>query len=119
MNMLEKKRDRKLTDLYRILTRSDLNGHIESDRTVRNLYAIYCLDAINRQEIPLNEDEYLILSRKLMRIDETRLYDWDHSLVAWAYGLLKCMKENSLNVSDIQKMNSIDLKKTVHKRIGY
>ena len=119
MNMLEKKRDRKLTDLYRILTRSDLNGHIESDRTVRNLYAIYCLDAVNRQETPLNEDEYLILSRELMRIDETRLYDWDHSLMAWAYGLLKCMKENSLNVSDIQKMNSIDLKKTVHERIGY
>ena len=77
MNMLEKKRDRKLTDLYQILTKSDLKGHIESNGIVRNLYAIYCMDAVNGRKIALDDNDYLILSRQLMRIDETQLFDWD------------------------------------------
>ena len=117
MNMLEKERDRKLTDLYQILTKSDLKGHIESNGIVRNLYAIYCLDAVNGREIALNENDYLILSRQLMRIDETQLFDWDCSLETWAYGLLAYMKDKNLCAADIQKMSSVDLKKAVHERI--
>ena len=117
MNFLERKRDKKLTDLYRILTNSDLKGNIQSSKLVLNLYTLYCLDSTNRNKIPFTEDEYLTLSRELMRIEETDLYDWDFSLTTWAYGLLCFMEDGNLSVSDIKKMNSVDLKKSVYTYI--
>ena len=117
LNTLNKKRDRKLTDLYQILTHSDLQGHMESDRIVVTLYALYCIDAVNRQEMPLNEEEYLILARELVRIDETQLFDYDYSMKTWARGLLEYMSDNDLSVVDIHRMNSIDLKKEVYQYI--
>lgn len=118
MNMLEKKRDRKLTDLYQILTRSDFKGRIETNRIIRSLYAIYCLDAVNRQKMPLNEEDYLLLARELLRIEETPLFDYDRSLMTWAKGLLNYMKDENLSIRDIQKKNSIDLKKEIYACIG-
>ena len=117
LNTLNKKRDRKLTDLYQILTHSDLQGHMESDRIVVTLYALYCIDAVNRQKMPLNEEEYLIRARELARIDETQLFDYDCSMKTWARGLLEYMSDNDLSVVDIHKMNSIDLKKEVYQYI--
>ena len=53
-----------------------------------------------------------------MRIDETPLFDYDFSLKTWARGLLRYMEDQDLKVRDIQKQNSIDLKKAVYEHIG-
>ena len=113
----EKKINNKLIQLYKTLARSDLKGSMATPNPAKHLYAMYCLDLVNKGKMPLKEEDYITLGYELMRVDETDLFGWDYSLTTWANTLMCYMNDSKISADEIKAMNSFDLKKKLHHYI--
>ena len=118
--ILEHVRDKKLKQLYQVLTRSDFNGNFEDDYVLSVLYAMRCIDVCQSKEKVCQERDYVDLAKEIIRIyDASDEQDFeDISIESWTRALFDFMKKRKLSCRDIHRMNSYDLIHGVYAFIG-
>ena len=110
--ILENIRDRKLIELYQMLTRSDMNGNIKDGWVIKMLYALNCVDALISQSGIISKKEYVIFAKEVVRISETEDNDGENmyiSLPVWTVGLMEYMKKTGKTMKQIHSMSAYDL----------
>lgn len=110
--ILENIRDRKLIELYQMLTRSDMNGNAKDSWVVKMLYALNCVDELVAKSGVISKKEYVIFAKEVVRISETEDNDGKSlliSLPAWTVGLMEYMKKTKKKMKQIHSMSGYDL----------
>ena len=109
--LLENIRDRKLKQLYQMLTNSDFKGNFEEDYTLCLLYAMRCIDVCQNQGFLIEEKHYVDIAKEIIRIyDTSDQYNYENiSIMSWTKALLDYMKKYSRSYRDIHRMNCFDL----------
>lgn len=114
-NIIENERDKKVMQLYTVLSRSDFKGNYEDTYTIELVYALMCLDlAVNSKSgLEFNPNEFILLSKELVRIVDIDGELDKYSFINWAQSMVEYMKKNNLKVKQIHKMNTYDLRNNV------
>ena len=84
--ILENIRDKKLLELYEILTRSDFEGEMKDEFVVSILYIVKCLDSIQKGERTVKKNHLMGVAKEVARVYETsEKEEFKHiSIMAWA-----------------------------------
>ncbi len=117
--ILENIRDKKLLELYEMLTRSDFEGEMKDEFVVSILYTVKCLDSIQKTERIIKKNHLMGVAKEVARLYETsEKEEFRHiSIMAWAKAMIEYMKDSGLGYKDIHKMGTYDLKKAVEAYI--
>ena len=119
--ILENIRDRKLIELYQMLTRSDMNGNAKDSWVVKMLYALNCVDELVAKSGVISKKEYVIFAKEVVRISETEDNEGENlliSLPAWTVGLMEYMKKTKKKMKQIHSMSGYDLMMDVKQIIN-
>ena len=107
--LMENYRDRKLLELYQILTGSDLKEEIKDEFVICTLYAMRCIDT-GRKTYDVDRNHFIGIAKEALRIYENEiLKDETYSLEGCIERLLRCMKEKDLNYRQIHRMSTFEL----------
>lgn len=114
-NIWENERDKKVLQLYTVLSHSDFKGNYEDTYIIELVFALMCLDLIanSKDGLELNPKEFILLSKELVRIIDIDGELDIYSFANWAQAMIKYMKENNVKPNQIHKMNTYDLRKSV------
>ncbi len=117
--ILENIRDRKLLELYEMLTRSDFKGEMKDEFVVSLIYTLRCLDSIQKAERVIEKRYLLGVAKEVTRIYETSEKEQlNHiSIMAWAKAMIRYMKETDKGYKEVHRMGTYDLMKDVEKYI--
>ena len=107
---LENKVDQRLIDLYELLTHSTFDGRYDTTEVVRRLYALLCIDLANAGKQRFTDAEYALLSKELVRINDTKAYGLEYPMENLAKGMLIYLKDHT--IKDIKSGDSYELKRT-------
>ena len=121
MMILENIRDKKLIELYQMLTRSDMNGNIKDGWVIKMLYALNCVDSLVSQSGVISSKEYVVFAKEVVRISETEDNDGENlyiSLPVWTVGLMEYMKKTGMKMKQIHSMSGYELMMNVKKLIN-
>ena len=113
--IVENIRDKKLLELYTTLTRSDLKGNINDTFVIRMLYTLLYVDALFKDE---SKENKIGLAKEVIRAYDEKLYDDSDyiSIETICLGLQAYMDAEHKTYSDINKLNTRELKKIIVER---
>ena len=113
--ILENYRDRKLKELYQVITRSDFMGNLEDDYMLSVMYAMRCIDRIQENDPFIKENDYVNVAKEIIRIyDSVQGNDYeDLSIEVWTRALMTYMRKEDKKYRDIHRSSSFDLMKDV------
>lgn len=106
----KKVRDKKIVDLYLILTHSNLRGTIEDDVAVSLMYALLCIDRLNQGKRPISPIDYVQFAEDVIRVDAEQ-NDSAYSIRDIAQFILGLER----TPDEIHKASGIDLKNELVK----
>jgi len=112
--ILETVQNKKLIELYQILTQSDFKGNRQSLNAIELLYLIGCLDVATNLKEPssFKPTELAELAKELKRVID------DEPPMLFAKGLIEFMRNDNKSVKDIHSMSTITLKQEIEKIVG-
>lgn len=115
--ILENVRDKKLLELYAMLTRSDFKGNMNDTFVVRMLYATMCIEiALNESrynsKLQLNKNDILNCAKEVIRVYDEKLYDEsdNYSIEVLACALIDYMYYEDIDYSKVHSQNGRELK---------
>ena len=106
-------RNKRIAELYQLITHSDFAGNMEDDYPVRAMYAVLCLEKANR-EVKYDALTYVSLADDLLRAYDAKLYDVTIPMEELATALFSL----ELPPEKIRKMSSVDLRKKLEEAIN-
>ena len=120
--MLEEFRtDRKLIELYKVMTNSDFAGNTADTYIIEVLYALMNTDLVNGDEKVIGKDPLQLLrfAKEVVRLFETEQKTAScFSMANWAKALCHYMKHDSLSYKDIHRMSTIPLRNEVRNYLN-
>ena len=70
--ILENYRDRKLKELYQVITRSDFKGNLEDDYMLSVMYAMRCIDRIQENDPFIKENDYVNVAKEIRLVKKMK-----------------------------------------------
>ena len=120
--MLEEFRtDRKLLELYRVMTESDFQGNTTDTYVIEVLYALMNTDLVNGDEKVIGKDPVKLLrfAKEVVRLFETEQKTAScFSMANWAQALCRYMKQNKVSYRQIHRMSTVVLRKDVREYLN-
>ena len=120
--MLEEFRtDRKLIELYKVMTHSDFEGNTTDTYVIEVLYALMNTDLVNGDEKVIGKDPVRLLhfAKEVVRLFETEQRTASsYSMANWAQALCRFMKDRGLSYEQIHRMSTVVLRKDVREYLN-
>lgn len=116
--ILENQRNRKLIELYRILTGSNLEGDIKDKEVISLLYAILHLDLtllspeFRNSNIIFKPNEYVLIAKEILRACELEVIDDfdNYKVMCWCRAMLRYMTTENVSYETIFKTSTYELR---------
>lgn len=115
MGLMEGKRDKKIIELYTLLSHSDFEGNYEDTYVIEVLFALMCVDLNSKriEGLDLKRDDILTLAKELVRIVEINEELSIYSFYNWSSALCKYMVDKGKSVTNVHKESTYDLRENV------
>ncbi len=110
--LLESYRDRKLSELYSLLTHSDMKGSLQDEYVICTLYAMRCIDASKA----VTGKQILALAKEAMRAYEYLMQREDVSLDQVIEALIESVRDGEHDCHEIHKLDCFELGQLVMGR---